>query len=100
MAPPLQTFPAKNLPLAAQVGPDGKLRKTVDGRRIDLARDCELLELTQYECLVLHPEIPRSPVQCFPFQRLFRRCQDKSGKFMVETTAWEGVTASEAATYS
>ncbi|KAK4452698.1 hypothetical protein QBC34DRAFT_398105 [Podospora aff. communis PSN243] len=93
MAPPCETFPVQKLPSEVQLGTNGKLRKTVDGRRIDLQKDCELLELMQYECLVLHPEIPNSPVQCWPVQRLFRRCQDKNGKFTVETTAWEGVTA-------
>jgi hypothetical protein len=43
------------------------------GRRIDLVRDCELLELLQYECLVVQPEMRDSPIQCWPIQRLFRR---------------------------
>jgi hypothetical protein len=73
MPPPCQSFAVKDLPSEVQVGLNGKLRKTVDGRRIDLQRDCELLELMQYECLVLQPEIRNSPVQCWPVQRLFRR---------------------------
>lgn len=97
MPPPCQAFATKDLPAEVQVGPNGKLRKTTDGRRIDLLRDCELLELMQYECAVVNPEVRNSPVQCWPVQRLFRRCQDKNGKFTVETTAWEGVTASEMA---
>lgn len=73
MAPTCQTFPTKNLPARVQIGPDGKVRKTEDGRRIDLARDCELLGLVQYDCLVPHPELPDSPVKCWPVQRWFRR---------------------------
>ncbi|KAL2134498.1 hypothetical protein VTI74DRAFT_11681 [Chaetomium olivicolor] len=94
MAPPCPAFPARKLPAVAQIGVDGKVRKTEDGGRIDLARDCELLGLLQYECVVSHPEIANSPVRCWPVQRLFRRCQDKRGNFTAETTAWEG-TATE-----
>ena len=73
MAPPCPNFPTRRLPSAAQLDADGKLRKTHDGRRIDLARDCELLGLVQYECVVSRPEVRDSPVQCWPVQRLFRR---------------------------
>ena len=73
MPPPCQSFPAKDLPSAVQVNANGKVRKTQDGQRIDLARDCELLELLQYECLVVQPEMRDSPIQCWPIQRLFRR---------------------------
>ncbi|KAL2260247.1 hypothetical protein VTK26DRAFT_5829 [Humicola hyalothermophila] len=90
MAPPCPAFPVSHLSASAQVGVDGKVRKTEDGRRIDLARDCELFGLVQYECVVSRPEIPQSPVTCWPVQRWFRRCQEKKGSFTVETTAWEG----------
>ncbi|KAK4151290.1 hypothetical protein C8A00DRAFT_17303 [Chaetomidium leptoderma] len=90
MAPPCPNFPARHLSTAAQIGDDGKVRKTEDGRRIDLARDCELMGLMQYECIVRQPELVDSPVQCWPVQRWFRRCQDKKGSFTAETTAWEG----------
>ncbi|KAK0732983.1 hypothetical protein B0T26DRAFT_604370, partial [Lasiosphaeria miniovina] len=89
MSPPSHGFPAGQLPLQVQIGPDGKVRKTADGRRIDLANDCELLGLVQYDCHVPRPEMDHSPVKCWPVQRWFRRCQSKNGKFMVETTAWE-----------
>ncbi|KAK1754051.1 hypothetical protein QBC47DRAFT_385491 [Echria macrotheca] len=89
MAPPCQSFPAKDLPSAVQTTPTGKLRKTDDGKRINLDR-CDLMKLFQYECAIKHPDVPNSPIQCWPVQRLFRRCQDRNGKFMVETTAWEG----------
>ena len=73
MAPPCPNFPPRQLSAAAQLGADGKIRKTEDGRRIDLARDCELFGLVQYECIVQRPELPDSPVQCWPVQRWFRR---------------------------
>jgi hypothetical protein len=73
MSPPVKTFPAKDLPSAAQVGVNGKVRRTEDGRPIDLARDCELRGLVQYECLVMQPEVAHSPIQCWPVQRLFRK---------------------------
>jgi hypothetical protein len=73
MAPPCPSFPAHHLPVAAQLGPDGKARKTADGKPIDLARDCELFGLVQYECVVSRPEVPESPVQCWPVHRWFRR---------------------------
>ncbi|KAK4120075.1 hypothetical protein N657DRAFT_603369, partial [Parathielavia appendiculata] len=93
MAPPCPTFPAGHLSGAVQISADGKVRKTENGRRIDLARDCELFELVQYECVVRHPELADSPVQCWPVQRWFRSCQDKKGGFMAETTTWEGTAA-------
>lgn len=73
MAPPCQGFPVKHLPARAQIGADGKVRKTEDGGRIDLARDCELLGLLQYDCVVERPEFSDSPVTCWPVQRWFRR---------------------------
>ncbi|KAK4244860.1 hypothetical protein C7999DRAFT_16923 [Corynascus novoguineensis] len=93
MAPPCPNFPVRHLSTAAQVNEDGKMRKTDGGRRIDLARDCELFGLVQYECIVRHPELADSPVQCWPVQRWFRRCQDKKGSFTAETTAWEGTAS-------
>ncbi|KAL2017930.1 hypothetical protein VTK56DRAFT_1522 [Thermocarpiscus australiensis] len=90
MAPPCQAFPASNLAAMAQLDADGKVRKTEDGRRINLVKDCELLGLVQYDCVVPHPELRDSPVECWPVQRWFRRCRDKKGSFMAETTAWEG----------
>ncbi|KAK3305156.1 uncharacterized protein B0T15DRAFT_363034, partial [Chaetomium strumarium] len=90
MAPACPAFPAQKLPALVQVGPDGKVRKTEDGHRIDLLRDCELFGLLQYECVVPRPELAGSPVQCWPVQRWFRRCQDKKGSFTAETTTWEG----------
>ncbi|KAK3317010.1 hypothetical protein B0H66DRAFT_310261 [Apodospora peruviana] len=95
MAPTCVTFPAKDVHLHVQVGPDGRVRKTEGGLLIDLA-DCELFGLVQYECSIDHPEIRDSKVRCWPVQRWFRRCQDRKGKFTVETTAWEGTAAASA----
>jgi len=63
-----------------------KKRKGFDG---DL-KACELLEMLQYDCRVENPEKQGSLVRCLPIVRLFRRCQDRDGKFLLETTAWEG----------
>ena len=73
MPPLCQSFPANDLPQAVQLNWNGRLRKTEDVQRIDLFKDCELLGLVQYECLVSRPEVPESPIQCWPIQRLFRR---------------------------
>lgn len=96
MTPPCQSFKAKALPTHIQVGPDHRVRKTADGRRIDLLRDCELFGLLQYDCQVRDPELRESQIECWPVQRLFRRCQDKNGPFTVETTAWEGIASAAA----
>ncbi|KAI0842350.1 hypothetical protein F5Y06DRAFT_257392 [Hypoxylon sp. FL0890] len=85
MAPPCRVFPASQLESEIQVN-GGKLRK---GGPIDLSA-CELFAMVQYECQIDRPEISNSPVRCWPIQRWFRRCQDKKGSFMVETTLWEG----------
>ncbi|KAK4214603.1 hypothetical protein QBC37DRAFT_420922 [Rhypophila decipiens] len=98
MAPAIHSFPAAELPLAVQVDVDGKRRRTEDMRRpVDLVQDCELSTLFQYECYIDHPEMRDSRVRCWPVQRFFRQCQDKKGKFTVETTAWEGPAAAAAA---
>ncbi|KAI5860818.1 hypothetical protein GGS23DRAFT_211665 [Durotheca rogersii] len=84
MAPPCRVFPASQLESEIQVD-SGCARK---GGPVDLAA-CELFSLLQYECQIDRPEIAESPVRCWPVQRWFRRCRDKKGAFMVETTAWE-----------
>ncbi|OTB02747.1 hypothetical protein M426DRAFT_322345 [Hypoxylon sp. CI-4A] len=85
MTPPCRVFPASQLESEIQTS-NGKVRK---GGRIDLSA-CELFSMVQYECQIDRPEIGNSPVRCWPVQRWFRRCQDKKGSFMVETTVWEG----------
>lgn len=81
--------------------------------------------MVQYKCDVEDPSIKESPVLCFPVERLFRRydftflvhpffffffftnktssqngllrrCKDRNGPFLVETTAWEGSDAAGA----
>lgn len=74
MPPPIHSFPAVALPVAVQIDVDGKKRKTENMRRpIDLARDCELSTLLQYECSIDHPERRDSRVRCWPVQRFFRQ---------------------------
>ncbi|RKU49481.1 hypothetical protein DL546_008134 [Coniochaeta pulveracea] len=91
MTPPVHSFPALELPLKVQLDDKGRKRKTEGGAPIQLSA-CELLGFPQYHCSIDRPELRNSPVRCWPVQRWFRRCQDKNGSFMVETTAWEGST--------
>jgi len=84
MAPPVESWPAHELPERVQVTKEGRRRKD----QIDLHK-CELLEMVQYECLVEDVR-KNAQVVCRPVERLFRRCQDRTGTFTVETTAWEG----------
>ncbi|RDL39084.1 Uncharacterized protein BP5553_03424 [Venustampulla echinocandica] len=87
MAPPVELFHANpSLPYQAQVSLKGNKRKDFDG---DLKK-CELLEMLQYDCEVDQPDKRNSPVRCWPLERFFRRCRDREGTFMVETTSWEG----------
>ncbi|OTB14967.1 hypothetical protein K445DRAFT_318347 [Daldinia sp. EC12] len=90
MTPPCRVFPASRLESEIQVT-GGRVRK---GGRIDLSA-CELFSMVQYECQIDRPEVSNSPVRCWPVQRWFRRCQDKKGSFMVETTIWEGMKKDE-----
>ncbi|KAI1475500.1 hypothetical protein F4774DRAFT_291129 [Daldinia eschscholtzii] len=90
MTPPCRVFPASHLESEIQVT-SGRVRK---GGRIDLSA-CELFSMVQYECQIDRPEVSNSPVRCWPVQRWFRRCQDKKGSFMVETTIWEGMKKDE-----
>lgn len=47
----------------------------------------------QYDCEVEKPVTRESVTRCWPVERLFRRCKDRRGTFMIETTAWEGKKA-------
>ncbi|KAI1389282.1 uncharacterized protein F4822DRAFT_195586 [Hypoxylon trugodes] len=84
MTPPCHVFPVSQLESEIQVN-NGRARK---GGRIDLSA-CELFSMVQYECQIDRPDVADSPVRCWPVQRWFRRCKDKKGSFMVETTLWE-----------
>lgn len=86
MAPPIYSWPASELPDHTRVNVKDEFRKGFDG---DL-KACELLEMLQYRCEVENPGMRNSPTRCWPVARLFRRCKDSKGTFMVETTAWEG----------
>ncbi|KAF5128266.1 hypothetical protein E5D57_009202 [Metarhizium anisopliae] len=94
MTPPCHSFPASELPARVQLDVHGRRRKPAPGAnsKIDLSA-CELLQMLQYKCEVQRPLSRESAVQCFPVDRLFRRCADRKGSFMVETTAWEGRNA-------
>ncbi len=69
MAPPVESWPARELPDHVQVNIKGRRRKD----KIDLSR-CELFELILYECTVLDGGKSReAPVVCSPIERLFRQ---------------------------
>ncbi|KFY70491.1 hypothetical protein V499_09128 [Pseudogymnoascus sp. VKM F-103] len=91
MSPPVETFSAAELPTRVLGDVNGKRRKGIEGLKLE---ECEMLEILQYSCVIQgyeKGEVTReSIVQCTPIARLFRRCQDRKGSFLVETTAWEG----------
>ncbi|KAF4501282.1 hypothetical protein FAGAP_2515 [Fusarium agapanthi] len=90
MGYPCQVFHASELPERVQTNLSGRKRKLDKGvNNVELS-GCELFEMLQYKCEIKEPVKPDSPVQCFAIERLFRKCKDKKGTFMVETTAWEG----------
>ncbi|KAG5665929.1 hypothetical protein KAF25_010054 [Fusarium avenaceum] len=90
MGYPCQVFHASELPEHVQTNLSGRKRKLEQGaKNVDLP-NCELLGMLQYKCEIKEPAKWDSPVQCFAVERLFRKCADKKGLFMVETTAWEG----------
>ncbi|SPO07127.1 uncharacterized protein DNG_09821 [Cephalotrichum gorgonifer] len=91
MSPPAKIFPACALPQEIQRDETGRRRKPAPGAtkaRIELS-ECELLSMPQYECSVQSPETSEGRVHCYEVVRFFRRCADKKGHFMVETTNWE-----------
>ncbi|KAI8718618.1 hypothetical protein NCS52_00641100 [Fusarium sp. LHS14.1] len=90
MGYPCQVFHASELPERVQTDLKDRKRKLESGvRNVDLT-GCELLEMLQYKCEIKEPVKWDSPVQCYAVDRLFRKCKDRKGTFMVETTAWEG----------
>ncbi|KAF7549000.1 hypothetical protein G7Z17_g6681 [Cylindrodendrum hubeiense] len=97
MGYPCQVFHASELPDRVQADLKGHKRKLDGGQRnVDL-NSCELLEMLQYKCEIKEPVKWDSAVQCYAVDRLFRKCKDRKGTFMVETTAWEGKDCSGAA---
>ncbi|TWU71687.1 hypothetical protein ED733_002228 [Metarhizium rileyi] len=91
MTPPCHSFPASELPARIQIDVLGRRRKPAPGAssKTDLSA-CQLLRILQYKCEVERPLSREGAVRCFPVDRLFRRCADGKGSFVVETTAWEG----------
>ncbi len=67
MAPPVEIFPASQLPFRIQVGANGKRRK---GEEIKL-EDCELLEMVQYSCWLEGKRM--DVIKCRPIVKLFRK---------------------------
>ncbi|KAI9673642.1 MAG: hypothetical protein M1817_002279 [Caeruleum heppii] len=65
MAPPIEAFPASQLPTRVQTTASGRRRKTP----IDLT-ECELLEMVQYRCKMSKRD---ARIRCEPVERLFRR---------------------------
>ncbi|KAA8564926.1 hypothetical protein MFRU_008g02240 [Monilinia fructicola] len=89
MTPPLLPFSPLNLPSEAALSANSTYRKGFDGN----LKNCELLELFQYNCDLQKNKSGRigdERIVCQPVERLFRRCKDRKGTFMVETTVWEG----------
>jgi hypothetical protein len=68
MAPPVESWSARELADRVQVTAEGRRRKD----RIELEK-CDLLQMVQYECSVLDGGRPGAPVMCRPVERLFRR---------------------------
>ncbi|TGO22223.1 hypothetical protein BPAE_0177g00170 [Botrytis paeoniae] len=88
MTPPLLPFPPSALPFESTLTSKSQHRKGFDGN----LKNCELLELWQYNCDLQKDRDGKvgENIVCRPVERLFRRCKDRKGTFMVETTIWEG----------
>ncbi|KAF4595289.1 hypothetical protein GQ602_000902 [Ophiocordyceps camponoti-floridani] len=81
MAPPCQRFLASQLPFSVQRDVHGQRRKPDPAvGSVDL-ESCELLKMVQWN--------QREFTKFVAVERLFRRCKDRKGSFLVETTAWE-----------
>lgn len=85
MTPPVESWPARELEERVLGDAKGKRRKGFDG---DFGK-CQLVELLQYSCEVEKPVTRESKTRCWPVERLFRKCLDRDGSFIVETTIWE-----------
>jgi hypothetical protein len=69
MAPPVESWSAKELEERTQGNALGEYRKGFDGN----LKACELFELLQYNCGVDKPVTRESVTRCWPVERLFRR---------------------------
>ena len=103
MAPPEKTFPVSELKDRVHLyDVDYREKSRKLPKDFDLKHDCELYELVQYSCTTQEeieqriivgtkgPNGGRGGLECYPFVRLFRKCQYGNQEFNVETTAWEG----------
>ncbi|PHH71549.1 hypothetical protein CDD80_5145 [Ophiocordyceps camponoti-rufipedis] len=81
MAPPCEPFPASKLPLMVQRDVHGRRRKPDPAVGPVNLESCELLRMVQWNQLEF--------TKFVAVERLFRRCKDRKGYFLVETTAWE-----------
>ena len=68
MSPPVESFPASQLPDRVQVTTRNRRRK----KPIDL-KGCELMEMVQYSCVVEKDKGGAAVIKCEPLVRLFRR---------------------------
>jgi len=82
MPPPVERWPASELPLRIQATLDGRRRK---GGNVELEK-CELLEMLQYNCVVEGKSESKrysreARVVCRPVERWFRRyvCDGEMG---------------------
>jgi len=72
MSPPVEVFPAFQLPDRVQITTRNRRRK----KPVDLQK-CELVEMVQYSCDIAKDERDGGTViKCEPIVRLFRRCVD------------------------
>lgn len=79
MAPPVEAFPAFQLPDRVQITTKYRRRK----KPVDLLK-CDLMEMVQYSCNVeKDPRGGRGVIRCEPLVRLFRRFVDASITFRV-----------------
>lgn len=79
MTPPIESFPASELPVRVQLTTQGRLRKNP----INLAK-CDLMEVLQYSCHLEGKRPETAIVKCEPIVRLFRRfVRPKSARFPI-----------------
>ena len=86
MSPPIESFPAFQLPDRVQVTTKNRRRK----RLVELQK-CELMEMVQYSCDVEKDKGGASVIKCQPLVRLFRRWVDINfyqRHFPVPMTDW------------
>ena len=68
MSPPVESFPAIELPWRIQGTTEGKRRKKL----IELDK-CQLMEFVQYSCILEGESAATARIKCVPIVRLFRK---------------------------